>query len=64
MDTGRLSILLFYFTFTFILGFPDSSVGKESTCNAADPGFIPELGRFDGEGIDYPFQNSWAFLVA
>ena len=25
--------------------FPDSSVGKESACNAGDPGLIPELGR-------------------
>ena len=27
------------------LGFPDSSVGKEFTCNAGDPGSIPGLGR-------------------
>ena len=26
-------------------GFPDSSVGKESVCNAGDPGLIPGLGR-------------------
>ena len=25
-------------------GFPDSSVGKESTCNAGDPSLIPVLG--------------------
>ena len=25
-------------------GFPDSSVGKESTCNAGDPGSIPGSG--------------------
>jgi len=25
-------------------GFPDSSVGKESACNAGDPDLIPELG--------------------
>ena len=36
------------------LGFPDSSVGKESTCNAGDPGSIPGLGRPTGEGIGYP----------
>ena len=23
------------------MGFPDSSVGKESACNAGDPGLIP-----------------------
>ena len=26
-------------------GFPDSSVGKESACNAGDLGSIPESGR-------------------
>ena len=33
-------------------GFPDSSVGKESTCNAGGPCLIPELGRSTGEGRD------------
>ena len=32
-------------------GFPDSSVGKESACNAGDPGLIPGLGRSPGEGM-------------
>ena len=41
-------------------GFPDSSVGKESTCNAGDPGSIPGLGRSAGEGIGYALQYSWA----
>ena len=40
-------------------GFPDSSVGKESTCGAGDPGLIPGLGRSAGEGIGYPLQSSW-----
>ena len=31
-------------------GFPDSSVGKESACNAGDLGSIPGLGRSPGEG--------------
>ena len=43
-----------------LVGFPDSSVGKESTCNAEDPGLIPGLGKSPGEGIDYPLQYSWA----
>ena len=43
---------------------PNSSVGKESTCNAGDPGSIPESGRALGEGIGYPLQYSWASLVA
>ena len=46
------------------LGFPDSSVGKESTCNAGDPCSIPGSGRSTGEGIGYPLQYSWASLVA
>ena len=46
------------------LGFPDSSVGKESTCNAGDPGLIPGSGRSSGEEIGYPLQYSWASLVA
>ena len=37
---------------------PYSSVGKESTCNAGDPGLIPGLGRSTGEGIGYPLQYS------
>ena len=44
--------------------FPHSSVGKESTCNAGDPGLIPGSGRSTGEGIGYPLQYSWASLVA
>ena len=41
-----------------------SSVGKESTCNAGDPGSIPGSGRSTREGIGYPLQYSWASLVA
>ena len=37
---------------------PDSSVGKESACNAGDPGLIPGLGRSPGEGKGYPLQYS------
>ena len=43
-------------------GFPDSSVGKESTCNAGDHSSIPGLGRSAGEGIGYPLQYSCASL--
>ena len=45
-------------------GFPDSSVGKESACNAGDSGSNPGLGRSAGEVIGYPLQYSWASLVA
>ena len=34
-------------------GFPDSSVGKESTCNAGDPGWILRSGRPAAEGIGW-----------
>ena len=43
---------------------PNSSVGKESACNAGYPSPIPGLGRSTGEWIDYPLQYSWAVLVA
>ena len=42
---------------------PGSSAGKESACNARDPGSIPGLGRSTKEGIGYPLQYSWAFPV-
>ena len=48
--------------YAFLFGIPDSSVGKESTCNAGDPSLIPGLGRFTGEGIGYPFQWEVHFL--
>ena len=44
--------------FQALSGFPDSSVGKEPTCNAGDPGSIPGSGIFAGEGIGYPLQYS------
>ena len=37
-------------------GFPHSSVGKTSACNAGDPGLIPGSGRSPGEGKDNPLQ--------
>ena len=49
---------------TYETGFTDSSVGKESACNAGDPGLIPGLGRYPGERIGYPLQYFWASLVA
>ena len=46
------------------LGFPDSSVGEDSTCNAGDAGLTPRSGRSPGEGLGYPLQYSWTSLVA
>ena len=42
------------------MDFLGGSDGKESSCNAGDPGWIPWLdpGRFPGEGNGYPLQNS------
>ena len=47
-----------------MLGFPGSSVDKESACSAVDPGSIPGLGRSAREGTGYPLQYSWPSLVA
>ena len=47
-----------------ISGFPDSSVGEESACNAGDLGSIFGSGRFAGDGIGYPLQYSWISLMA
>ena len=57
---------VFYIKYThthIYMGFPDSSVGKESACNSGDPGSIPGSGRSAGEGIGCPLQYSWASLV-
>ena len=45
-------------------GFPGSSTGEESACSAEDSGSISGSGRSPGEGKGYPFQYSWASLVA
>ena len=46
------------------MGFPGSSAGKESACNAGDPGSLPGSGSCPGEGIGYPRQYSWASQMA
>ena len=40
------------------MDFPDSSVGKESACNAGDPSLIPGSRRSPGERLGYPLQYS------
>ena len=51
-------------TLTSVLWYPmHSSVGKESACNAGDPGSIPGSRSSTGEGIGYPLQYSWTSLV-
>ena len=44
------------FQLMFRRGFPGDSDGKESTCNAEDPGSIPGSGTSPGEGSGYPLQ--------
>ena len=41
------------------MGFPGRLVGKESPCNAGDPGLIPRLGKSPREGNGYPLQYSY-----
>ena len=75
MKSGKAESFSHLFSVTFSLTspidkeiilvvFPDSSVGKESACNAGDPSLIPGSDRSAGEGIGYPPQSSWASLVA
>ena len=40
------------------IGFPDGSDSKESACNAREPGSVPGLGRYPGEGNGNPLQYS------
>ena len=51
------------------VGFPGSSAGKESTCDAGDPGLIPGSGRSHGEGLGHhssilglPLWLSWCII--
>ena len=46
----RLSDFIFFLSIQFS-GFPGNSAGKESTCNARDPGLIPGSERSPGQGI-------------
>ena len=50
--------------FFLIVTTSSSSAGKESACNAGDPGSIPGSGGSAGEGLGYPLQYSWDSLVA
>ena len=42
----------------FVEGFPGGSDGEVSACSAGDPGLIPGLGRFPGEGNGNPLPDS------
>ena len=57
MEDNIVTILPFILALVIVsLGFPCSSVGKESACSAGDWGLIPELGRSPGEGSGNPLQ--------
>ena len=45
------------------IGFPDSSVAKESACNAGDLGLTPGLVRSPGEGKGYPLQYTVLYIL-
>ena len=68
LSTDLKTLIAFSFLseilFKFTMGFPDSSVGKESAYNTGDPGSIPGSGRSHGEGVGYPLQYSWNSFVA
>ena len=51
-------ISIFTLFLLLVLDFSHNSVGKSFSCNAGDPGSIPGLGRFPGEGNGNPLQYS------
>ena len=51
LDMGKCNFTLYFY-------FPGGLDGKESACNAGDPGLIPGWGRFPGEGNGNPLQYS------
>ena len=48
----------YFVVLILLLGFPYSSVGKESAFNAGDPDLIPGLGRSPEEGNGNTLQYS------
>ena len=62
--TDTHTYILIKYTVVALWGFPGSSAGKESACNAVDPSLIPGPGSYPGEGKGFPLQYSWASLVS
>ena len=60
----NMGIWLNMLQYSISKGFLDSLAGKESACNAGDPGSIPGSRSSPREGIGYLLQYSWASLVA
>ena len=65
-ETPKQNEKIPYFKWLYLIDWASfhSSAGKESTCNAGDPGSIPGSGRSAGDEIGYPLQYSWASMVA
>ena len=57
------NFFILYGNIVDLWGFPGSLAGKESACNARDPGSIPGLGRSPGGGHGNPLQYSWAWRI-
>ena len=57
-QTNKQIFIKIVLKYVLILGFPDSSIVKESACNAEDLGLISGLGRSPAEGKGYPLQYS------
>ena len=48
-----MDLMAYYNQIKVVIGFPGGSDGKESACNAGDPGLIPRLGRSPGKGNEW-----------
>ena len=53
-----MCVFFCHYRITSSMGFLGGSDGKESACNAGEPGLIPGLARAPGEGNGYPLQYS------
>ena len=51
-------LLLYFYNYTVMRGFPGGSNGKEFACNVGELGLIPGLGGAPREGCGYPLQYS------
>ena len=60
---AHLIKVILYITIHWIKGFSHSSVGKESACNAGDPGSIPGSGRSSGDGNGKSLQYAQRSLA-
>ena len=64
MLTNPMLAVIFKPVFTFLLGFPAGSDGKESACNVRDLDSIPGLGRSPGGGKGLPAPVKWINAIS